>query len=660
MGKRKRGGDTEEVDDGIDPSEDEATPVRVTRRSIVNPPPAVTPETPNKKRRKISESAVSSKEVTEHNSEVDSESEENTVTKRKTRSKVKESPVPETNPSRAKSPNSERAIGKNKTEPTNKADLVSESDTESLKNKSKKSKDSKTVRDSDTDDNEGHSERNSNKTGKSSGKGKGKCGKAAKGVRTGKSGKAIAKKSKAEDSEDMSPWVEKRATPSLDYNETNAKCPLPGCDSKGHLTGKHDSHRTLSACPLYHNTTAEACKERHDERQKITEERQSFIAGLTDRKGLRRQHANDEQKARQDVITKARADIPELSEDIRKEHEIHAQKYEKSRQPLLNGFASDYDLQLFQDAQARACEQREHEMSVHYQRFDNQEYRIRQLEIGRYEMATWYSSPYPDEYARLPKIYLCEFCLKYMKTATILRRHVAKCVWRHPPGDEIYRKEKISIFEVDGKKNKVYCQNLCLLAKLFLDHKTLYFDVEPFLFYVMTENDTHGCHILGYFSKEKNSFLNYNVSCILTLPQYMRKGYGKMLIDFSYLLSKAENKIGSPERPLSDLGLLSYRSYWKDILLEYLHKYSGAEFCIKDVSQETAINANDIVSTLQALGMLKYWKGKHLVLKRQDLIEEYLERRAKRPADHRDIDPNHLKWTPHNKRLAQQSISQQA
>ena len=36
-----------------------------------------------------------------------------------------------------------------------------------------------------------------------------------------------------------------------------------------------------------------------------------------------------------------------------------------------------------------------------------------------------------------------------------------------------------------------------------------------------------------------------------------------------------------------------------------------------DVSQETGINANDIVSTLQALGMLKYWKGKHLVLKRQ-------------------------------------------
>lgn len=38
------------------------------------------------------------------------------------------------------------------------------------------------------------------------------------------------------------------------------------------------------------------------------------------------------------------------------------------------------------------------------------------------------------------------------------------------------------------------------------------------------------------FLQEKNSFLNYNVSCILTMPQYMRQGYGKMLIDFSEYL----------------------------------------------------------------------------------------------------------------------------
>ena len=33
--------------------------------------------------------------------------------------------------------------------------------------------------------------------------------------------------------------------------------------------------------------------------------------------------------------------------------------------------------------------------------------------------------------------------------------------------------------------------------------------------------------------QEKHSAQNYNLSCILVLPQHMRKGYGRMLIDFS-------------------------------------------------------------------------------------------------------------------------------
>ena len=63
--------------------------------------------------------------------------------------------------------------------------------------------------------------------------------------------------------------------------------------------------------------------------------------------------------------------------------------------------------------------------------------------FGRYEISTWYSSPYPHEYARLPKLFLCEFCLKYMKSRPILKMHVRKCAWRHPPGTEIYRKGRI-------------------------------------------------------------------------------------------------------------------------------------------------------------------------------------------------------------------------
>lgn len=69
---------------------------------------------------------------------------------------------------------------------------------------------------------------------------------------------------------------------------------------------------------------------------------------------------------------------------------------------------------------------------------------------------------------------------------------------------------------------------------------------------------------------------------------------------------------------------------------------------LSDISQEMAINSYDIVSTLQALGMMKYWKGKHIILKKQDEIEEYMDRLKRRDSSHLEIDPNYLKWVPHN------------
>ena len=50
------------------------------------------------------------------------------------------------------------------------------------------------------------------------------------------------------------------------------------------------------------------------------------------------------------------------------------------------------------------------------------------IEFGKYEINTWYSSPYPQEYAQLAKLYLCEFCLRYMKSRSILKRHLVSGV----------------------------------------------------------------------------------------------------------------------------------------------------------------------------------------------------------------------------------------
>ena len=73
------------------------------------------------------------------------------------------------------------------------------------------------------------------------------------------------------------------------------------------------------------------------------------------------------------------------------------------------------------------------------------------------------------------------------------------------------------------------------------------------------------------------------------------------------------------------------RAYWKDVILEYIcNSCPDKELSIKFFSEEMGINPNDIVSTLQVLGMIKYWKGQHVILKREDLIDEYmLKARAK-------------------------------
>jgi len=205
----------------------------------------------------------------------------------------------------------------------------------------------------------------------------------------------------------------------------------------------------------------------------------------------------------------------------------------------------------------------------------------------------------------------------------------------------------VSFFEIDGRRQRTWCRNLCLLSKLFLDHKTLYYDVDPFLFYCMTTRDQHGCHLVGYFSKEKESAEGYNVACILTLPQYQRKGYGKLLIAFSYELSKREGKLGSPEKPLSDLGLLSYRAYWQETITNILTDGGREHANIEELASLSAMTTNDVLHTLQNLNMLRYSKGQHvIVLTEKVLADKKRLEEKERVKGKREIDPSRLNWKP--------------
>lgn len=271
--------------------------------------------------------------------------------------------------------------------------------------------------------------------------------------------------------------------------------------------------------------------------------------------------------------------------------------------------------------------------------------RVRNLNriiMGKYEIEPWYFSPYPIELTDEDFIYIDDFTLQYFGSKKQYERYRKKCTLRHPPGNEIYRDDYVSFFEIDGRKQRTWCRNLCLLSKLFLDHKTLYYDVDPFLFYCMTRRDELGHHLVGYFSKEKESADGYNVACILTLPQYQRMGYGKLLIEFSYELSKKENKVGSPEKPLSDLGLLSYRAYWSDTLITLLVEHQK-EITIDEISSMTSMTTTDILHTAKTLNILRYYKGQHIIFLNEDILDRYNRLKAKK---RRTIDPNRLIWKP--------------
>ncbi|KAJ2972063.1 hypothetical protein NUW58_g9261 [Xylaria curta] len=251
----------------------------------------------------------------------------------------------------------------------------------------------------------------------------------------------------------------------------------------------------------------------------------------------------------------------------------------------------------------------------------------------------------------LARLYVCPCCFKYSKEVVPWSKHVQYCgrkafvpgtkVYTHPrhlktvskpstdsastspagsakgkgkstlhngnllTGDAVTNEGEWSVWEVDGEKDGLFCQNLSLFAKLFLDNKSVFFDVTGFnyflLVYTPPPSKTHQApleetdlaleslaesansastssnphipistslsphprpQIVGFFSKEKMSWDNNNLACILVFPPWQRKGLGALLMGVSYEISRREGILGGPEKPISELGRKGYRRFW--------------------------------------------------------------------------------------------------
>ncbi|KAK2049668.1 hypothetical protein LZ31DRAFT_562478 [Colletotrichum somersetense] len=259
----------------------------------------------------------------------------------------------------------------------------------------------------------------------------------------------------------------------------------------------------------------------------------------------------------------------------------------------------------------------------------------------------------------LDRLYVCPVCFKYSKELVAWWGHVRVCeragtvpgrkVYVHPRGRRLVRKEiarttgkktnvapkfteeyvtdegEWSVWEVDGEQDVLFCQNLSLFAKLFLDNKSVFFDVRGFNYFLLvytpppkpnSPDPPPRPHIVGFFSKEKMSWDNNNLACILVFPPWQRKGLGALLMGVSYEISRREGIVGGPEKPISELGRKGYKRFWGGEVARWLLSCptNGRGVAgdadpallvdLEDCSRATWIALEDCLATLREMGVV--------------------------------------------------------
>ena len=155
---------------------------------------------------------------------------------------------------------------------------------------------------------------------------------------------------------------------------------------------------------------------------------------------------------------------------------------------------------------------------------------------------------------------------------------------------------------------------MSLFAKLFLDNKSVFFDVSGFNYFLLvyTSPATDEQQIVGFFSKEKMSWDNNNLACILVFPPWQRKSLGSILMGVSYEISRREEILGGPEKPISDLGKKGYKRYWGAEIARWLFEAKETDkkrecgfTTVEQISKETWILGEDCLTVLRDMGVVE-------------------------------------------------------
>ncbi|GAU93987.1 hypothetical protein RvY_05836 [Ramazzottius varieornatus] len=363
-------------------------------------------------------------------------------------------------------------------------------------------------------------------------------------------------------------------------------CAATNCDGSGHLNGRSEKHFSLDTCPKYNRISAETSATYTALQAKLAETnpRKTYPKKLREAAEMLSGLA-DERMNIQDKPVK-----PVKPTDV-------------FVAPEIKGISVFAKMMFEMGKVSNAIQNSQLDPTDRKKSF------IEKIQIGKYLIEVNEMSATGRDEPLHKQVFFCDVCLEMLYDKTQFLRHVTGCSKICPPGSNIYTKNDIAIYEIDGKIHREFCQNLSILSRFFLSTKAVTYDVIYMMYYVLSQRGEDGLYRpVGYFSKDKDLEKN-TLACILVLPQFEKRGFGKILIDLSYIIARTTHKPGTPERPLSRPGLLAFASYWKCVvsraLLKKWENTNQFSELMDAMISELGMTKEDIEDTFVRLDLIK-------------------------------------------------------